>query len=348
MTPESITRNQVFVAATLLVSLSAAGTAVASWNFATHGALAPALIFVGLGALVAGAAGSWIFANSVSDFVVPLVIRDLSGEARKLAQDEGIRVEADESEALLLRDTVLGLKERLHGTRSKLNHYQRLATVGEFAGALGAELRTPLLRITHQVEELALTEDQERASQLTWQLQGEVDQMCRLVSDMVAFSRVRTPHREPVDLSVLAREIAFELPCEEVKIVIDQSPDAPRAWVDPRQLRTAVMNVMRNGVEAMDSGGTMNVRIDTGPDGQVFLEIRDCGPGIPPEDRERIFEPLFTTKQGSTGLGMGIARNFVENNGGDIRISSAVGQGTTVRLELPATREYPGAVRMVH
>ncbi len=348
MTPESITRNQVFVATTLLVTLSAAGTAVASWSFVTHDAIAPALVFVGLGALIAGAAGSWIFANSVSDFVVPAVLRDLSGEARELARDEGIRVGTEESEALLLRDTVIGLKERLRGTRSQLSHYQRLATVGEFAGALGCELRTPLLRITHHVEELALTEDRDRVSKLTWKLQGEVDQMCRLVSDMVAFSRVRTPHREPVDLAVLVREIAFELPGEEVKIAIDQSPDAPRAWVDVRQLRTALTNVMRNGVEAMAAGGTMNVCIDTGPEGQVALEIRDCGPGIPAEYRERIFEPLFTTKQGATGLGMGIARNFVENNGGTIRVSSARGQGTTVRLELPATREYPGAIRMVH
>jgi len=349
MTPESVTRNQVFVATTLLVTLCAAGTTIGSWGFATSEALLPALLFVGISALFAGAAGSWVFANSVSDFVLPTMIRDLSGMARAVARDEGIEVTSNDSEALLLRDTFVGLSERLQGAKNQLSHYQHLATVGEFAGALGCELRNPLLRITHQVEELALTEDTDRASQLTWQLQGEVDQMCRLVSDMVAFSRVRTPHREPVDLAVLAREIAFELPCvEEVKVVIDQSPDAPRAWVDSRQLRTAVMNVMKNGVEAMIEGGTMNVRIDTGREDQVVLEIRDRGQGIPADDRQRIFEPLFTTKQGATGLGMGIARNFVTNNGGEIHISSASGRGTTVRLELPATREYPGAARMVH
>jgi signal transduction histidine kinase len=346
---ETNTRSQVFLATTLLVSLAAAGTAVSSWGFVAHESLGPSLLFVCAGALVAGAAGSWVYTNTLSEHIKRGSLGEVLSQARTVAQTEGIEVDDEEPQDEALINAVRALQENLQSARAKLDHYQRLATVGEFAGALGCELRSPLLRITHHVEELSITKDPDRSSQITWELQTEVDQMCRLVSDLVAFSRVRAPHREPVDLSVLARELAFELPAvEEVKIIIDQSPEAPRAWVDSRQMRTALMNIMRNGVEAMPEGGVMNVRIETSADGRVAIEVRDRGPGIPPEDRQRIFEPLFSTKQGKTGLGMGIARNFIDNNGGLLQVSSAANQGTTVRMELPGTREYPGAVRMVH
>jgi signal transduction histidine kinase len=99
-------------------------------------------------------------------------------------------------------------------------------------------------------------------------------------------------------------------------------------------LEQLFLNVIQNAAQALGAGGEAVVRV--GRDGgSALVTIQDDGAGIPPEDLERVFDPLFSTKEGGTGLGLTIARRIARAAGGDIFVTSARGQGTTVEIRLP-------------
>jgi signal transduction histidine kinase len=115
------------------------------------------------------------------------------------------------------------------------------------------------------------------------------------------------------------------------------SPGLPPVRVDRDQLLQVLLNLIRNGEEAMaDAGGTLRVaaRLDAG---DVVLEVSDTGPGISPEDLPRVLEPYFTTKAGGTGLGLAIAERIVRENGGRLEVRSAPGAGATFSVRIPAS-----------
>jgi signal transduction histidine kinase len=108
----------------------------------------------------------------------------------------------------------------------------------------------------------------------------------------------------------------------------------------PDRLRQALLNVAVNALEAMPQGGRLMVAAER-EDQRIAVRLRDSGPGIDPADLERIYEPDFSTKQGGSGIGLYVARALVELHGGTIRVDSAPGQGTEVKVTLPpAPGEY--------
>ena len=100
-------------------------------------------------------------------------------------------------------------------------------------------------------------------------------------------------------------------------------------------LRRAVLNVVQNAIEAMPQGGTLTLAVYAHGDRQVQVRIRDSGSGIPAEQVPRIFEPLYTTKPGGTGLGLYIVREILIAHGGQVVVESVEGQGTTFTLTFP-------------
>jgi len=288
---------EIFLSVTVLVA-SVTGAATLA---AALVAPAPAVI---ASALLAGAAGSWILSRGLG--------------------------------AAFL-DQTRSLEERLEEATSEARRNSRLAAVGETVGALSCQLQDPLSRINGRVEALTGSDDGD-VDELSWHIQGDVDRMFRLLAGMAELSRIRRPRREPVDVGALAREIAFQLPeAALVKVEVEVDPEAPRAWVDRQQVRSILTNLMRNGIEAMiPGGGTLRLRV-AGEDGELKITIQDRGVGIPEALMQEVFEPLFTTNPESDGLGLGIARNLAENNGGEVSIQSRLGEGTSVTVQLPAT-----------
>ena len=109
-----------------------------------------------------------------------------------------------------------------------------------------------------------------------------------------------------------------------------------RAVGDPQQLKQVFLNVILNAGQAIEDGGMIRVCTESG-EGEVVVSISDDGCGIPPEIMDRIFDPFFTTKGvgEGTGLGLGIAYQIVRSHGGEIRVESEPGQGTTFSVRLP-------------
>ncbi|HLP30232.1 MAG TPA: HAMP domain-containing sensor histidine kinase [Geothrix sp.] len=117
---------------------------------------------------------------------------------------------------------------------------------------------------------------------------------------------------------------------------------APQVAVvaDPQSLDQVLQNLVSNARDAMGPAGTLTITLGAGP-GQALVEVRDDGPGFPPEHMARLFEPFFTTKPSGTGLGLATVRNLVHQNRGTIRVESGEGQGTAFFIGLPAATEPP-------
>jgi signal transduction histidine kinase len=107
--------------------------------------------------------------------------------------------------------------------------------------------------------------------------------------------------------------------------------------IDRTLLRQAILNLIKNGIEALGKGGTLTVTTRQ-VDGTVEIAVSDSGPGIPPEVGRRLFEQFFTTKPQGTGLGLSITRQIVEEHGGQLRWSSTPGTGATFTVSLPVKR----------
>ncbi|MCA9414575.1 MAG: PAS domain-containing sensor histidine kinase, partial [Candidatus Omnitrophica bacterium] len=121
---------------------------------------------------------------------------------------------------------------------------------------------------------------------------------------------------------------------------MDLDPKIPICYYDGPQLTQVLINLMKNGAEAMKEGGVLEVRTKF-EDGCCSLEVADTGCGIPKKELHSIFEPFFTTKTRGTGLGLAFAKRVVEEHGGQIYAKSECGQGTTFHICLPIQTRRP-------
>jgi nitrogen-specific signal transduction histidine kinase len=131
-----------------------------------------------------------------------------------------------------------------------------------------------------------------------------------------------------------------------IGVVRRYDPEIPALAGDPDRLLQVFLNLMRNGVEAMGSGGELTVRTrfervapQCGGRAAAVAEVTDRGSGVPPEVQRHLFNPFFTTKDGGTGLGLAIAHKIIEDHGGSITFRSAPGVGTTFTILLAAAGE---------
>jgi len=163
----------------------------------------------------------------------------------------------------------------------------------------------------------------------------EVDNSEKIVSDLLDFSRVKSVDKEHISISDLITEALGEKPVPE-NIKVNQKIDSPspRVFIDPRQIGQVLSNLVANSFQAMPDGGELTITTHKEKD-NVVLTVADTGVGISDENLKKIFEPLFTTKAKGIGLGLAVSKNLVEANGGEIKVESEEGEGSTFTLMLP-------------
>jgi len=169
----------------------------------------------------------------------------------------------------------------------------------------------------------------------------------RRAADII--DRVRLLHQrgssqlETVDLNQVIGEMVIMMGDEAnrhaVTIRTDLAQELPHVMADRVQLQQALMNLMLNGIEAMqEQGGELSVRSQLAPDGQMLISVCDAGVGLPIESSDKIFNAFFTTKTRGTGLGLAITRSVIQSHGGHIWATANSGGGATFHFTLP-TRE---------
>ena len=159
-------------------------------------------------------------------------------------------------------------------------------------------------------------------------LDREVANSDRIVTELLDFARVKTPVREAASLVAIVRAALERLSLpESVTVQLELDESMPAVLVDAHQVGQILLNFLQNAVQAMPDGG--RVTVSTGEDREtVFAAVEDTGVGVPPENLAKIFQPLFTTKAKGIGLGLALARDLAEANGGRITVESTVGQGS--------------------
>jgi two-component system sensor histidine kinase PilS (NtrC family) len=224
----------------------------------------------------------------------------------------------------------------------RMRRSETLAEVGALAAGIAHELRNGLNPISGSVDCLQRELHLEGENAVLMQLiANESARLNRFVTDLLSYSRERDLVLETVDLEEQLAELADTLsrdprcrPGTRVRFEGCGRPGLVQA--DREQLRQVWLNVAANAFEAMKSGGTLTLRWrDEGP-AQRAVEFEDQGVGIPAEHLGEIGKPFFTTKEGGTGLGVAIAQRIVERHVGSLSFESIPGQGTTVRITLPA------------
>ena len=247
--------------------------------------------------------------------------------------------------ALVLRDL-----SRLKLLERQTRRAESVSALGRLTASVAHEVRNPLNAIAVGVQRLQRefrpAERAEEYHRLTSIVSGEVERLDAIVDGFLDLARAPQVSPRPADLASLVREsmplLSSGAP-DGVEVIAELAP-TPEAYFDPTALRQILLNLVRNGVEAVDPSGT--VRVSTASEeSNVVLEVADDGPGIAQPDRDRVFEFGFTTKPAGTGMGLPIVQRLVAEMGGGIDIGEAPGGGTVVRVFLPragAAKERKG------
>jgi len=232
--------------------------------------------------------------------------------------------------------------------RQRLLERERLAAVGELAAEVAHEVRNPLAGIRGACEiVMGGKVDAETQREVVSEVVRQIDRLNRTVTDLLDYARPAAIDPQPVDLHRLIDRVV-ELFREDprnrdVSIDLRHDCELPPVPLDPSQIQQVLFNLLLNASQMMGPGGTITVR--TGLDGdQVRLEVRDTGPGIPPEVAPHLFKPFFTTRRGGTGLGLAIVKKIVVAHEGTIDVRSTPGAGAEFRIRLPvAGGSMPGS-----
>ncbi len=266
------------------------------------------------------------------------------GQARRIRWHLGGTVDPGEGE--LVYGIGIDVTER-RALEKRAADAEALSAMGTLALNLAHEIRNPLNAAKLQLHLLArdvgkLEMEETRASLLKRSeiVGDEIARLNRLLTEFLELARPRGIAREPVHVSELVDSVlSLEREAAEargVRIVRDFAPGAA-AIGDAEKLRQVVLNLVVNALEAMKDGGVLTARTFPENDRIVFA-IEDTGPGIDTSVLTQVFDPFFTTKEAGTGLGLSIVRKIVDQHGGDVRLESAIGKGTTVRVWIPTGR----------
>ena len=225
----------------------------------------------------------------------------------------------------------------IHRLEEVARRRSRLEAMGRLSAEIAHEIRNPLgsLDLTAGLLRDALN-DQPEHRDLVDQILLGVQMLNAAVVKALSLTRPVRARRERVDAAVLTREvITYLVPVARSRQVrILDEVDAPAILEADRELfRQLALNLIQNGLEAAGPGGSVRVRLAPRR-GRPLLTISDDGPGIAPEARAHIFEPLFTSKENGTGLGLAVVQRAAEEHGWRLRVCSAPGRGTTMTVEL--------------
>jgi signal transduction histidine kinase len=236
--------------------------------------------------------------------------------------------------------------EEIASTRARLAQAERLAAAGELAAAITHEVRTPLAIIRSAAQSLTETvgaRDAE-ARQACGFITEEIDRLANVVSSLLGFARPPQLRARAVAVGelfdralLLAREELREKRASVRRVDPQDLMNLPRPWVDPDLMCQVLLCLLSNAAEAVPPGGVITVEA-SGRNGTIELAVADSGPGVPPELRERVFEPFFTTRSRGVGLGLAVARQIVQAHGGKIEVGDAPAGGARFSVRLPVGR----------
>ncbi len=235
------------------------------------------------------------------------------------------------------------LRDRLHDlevTRGRLVEGEKLAAIGRLASAVAHEIRNPVAIISSALEAAGSSqfsfEEREEMSKVAM---TEARRLERLTTDFLSYAQPGDLPCTQIDVMTLVGYIASiaraQAITKSVKINLEAEDGCCQLYGNEDQLQQAVLNLLRNAVDASPEAGRVSVRVSQ-QDGLVRIAVENGGPSIPDFAVPRLFEPFFTAKSGGTGLGLSIAKKIAEKHGGDLTLEQNSEQHILFALVLPA------------
>ncbi|MBS3920681.1 MAG: PAS domain-containing protein [Deltaproteobacteria bacterium] len=246
---------------------------------------------------------------------------------------------------------------RFKEMEEQMKRYDRMAAIGALAAGMAHEIRNPLASLSGSIQmlksELSLDPQQEHLMAITLR---ESERLNALITDFLLFAHPPQTYRSPWEIGKILDEtveLFIHSPAFHDGLRITRTPKngGVEALVDPDQIRQVFWNLLINAAQAIPDGGDIRIGIErtseTFVGGLPFgaakreiewvkIAITDSGNGISSQEKEKIFEPFYTTKEGGTGLGLSIVHKIIENHNGVIRVESDIGRGSVFTVFLPA------------
>lgn len=234
---------------------------------------------------------------------------------------------------------------QLDECRRMLQQATRLSTVGTLAAELAHEIRNPLVAVQTFLQILPeRLDDPEVTIDLHAVALTELQRVARLLNELLGMARASVATFAATDLDVVVEQVVrlLQVSARKKDVALERSGDPlPTGAADASRLKQALVNLVLNAIQASPPGSAVQVTTRTLADATgrtvVELVIRDEGPGIPADVRERIFHPFFTTKEHGTGLGLPVTRQIVADHGGSIAVDVDAGRGAAFVVRLPLT-----------
>jgi signal transduction histidine kinase len=236
-----------------------------------------------------------------------------------------------------LKEKVEERTRQLKEAEQRLLKSERLAAIGELAGMVGHDLRNPLTGIafaTYYLEKKNGSKIDGKSRKMLRIIEEDIERSNKIINDLLEYSReIRLELAEATPKSMVKEALAtLEIP-KNVQVQ-DKTRDQPRLKVDPKRMQRVFVNIIRNAFEAMPKGGQLAItsrKLETG----VAFTFSDNGVGIPKDNIDKLWNPLFTTKAKGMGFGLPICKRFVEAHEGSISVESEVGKGTSFTVTMP-------------
>jgi two-component system sensor histidine kinase PilS (NtrC family) len=250
---------------------------------------------------------------------------------------------------------------RFKEMEEQMKRVDKMAAIGQLAAGMAHEIRNPLTSLSGSIQvlksELVLDHPGQRLMDI---ILRESERLNALIRDFLLFAQPPRINRnlwkignileETVDLFINSQEYH-----EGIRIIRPQSHDSIQAMIDPDQMKQVFWNLLINAAQSMSNGGELHLQLQKGEEDLlatnlpwspprktrewVRISIVDSGCGIAEHEKEKIFEPFYTTKDGGTGLGLSIVHKIIENHDGVIKVESEVGKGSTFTILLPVNRD---------
>jgi two-component system sensor histidine kinase HydH len=240
------------------------------------------------------------------------------------------------------------MASELDRAQRELVEAEKFAFVGQLAAGVAHEIRTSLgvLGSSAQILERSLPEQSgEDAGELAGMIRDEVTRLGGVVNDLLTLDRARPLALEPTLLSMpLLRAADFVRPQAEekgIRLQLVSATDEPTVLCEPELVYQVAVNLFVNALQAIGSGGCVEARVLGAHEGQGGFEVRDDGPGIPHELRERVFQPFVTGRDGGVGVGLTFVKRVVHDHRGVVTVECPPGGGTLVRVRLPCAGDAP-------
>jgi signal transduction histidine kinase len=219
--------------------------------------------------------------------------------------------------------------------QERLNEAEKLSLLGRFSATVAHEVRNSLNFINLSIDQIRAkhANGNERAARELQRnlgnIKDEISRLNRLVNDFLAAGRQMPPEKAPCDLATITQEalalVEKQARRQNISMALDLPADLPLFCLDAAQIKTCFLNILTNAIQAMPRGGQIQITAQSLPDasaaGLFQLRFADTGPGVPREDREKVFTPFYSTKATGFGLGLAITKKIVEEHGGRVYVA---------------------------